>query len=383
MIPFDRLDSMMIPLEERLEAFYLRTLTDSAKSLSSLLRAKNATNPATFYAHKYLAADKLYDSIVTRIAKLSGYTEKELRLIFKRAGFESMRDDVAMIGKLGLEVPELATSDVLTGAVNAVFARTNVVLQNLTRSIAYQSEMAFIAAADDAFLAVSTGTLSIDQAIKQGVLKLAEQGVKVLNSQTGRTEQADVAIKRNVWTGINQATGDMTLAMAAEVGTDYVEVSAHPGARNKGVGPMNHASWQGKVYSISGNDPKYEALIPVTGYGTGAGLLGWNCRHSLFLHFPGFEQPTYTQAELDRVNNTTVNYHGQEMDLYSATQHQRYLERGVRDWKRKQSMFEAAGLGEEHAMAGLKVKDWQYRLREFTKQTGLERRYEWERVYAK
>lgn len=380
MISFDRIDDLMMPLEERLEAFYMRTLTDSSRSLSSLLRAKNALNPATFYPRKYLAADELYDSIVKRIAKLSGYTEEDLRQIFKRAGFESMKDEQAMIGKLGLEVPELATSDVLTGAVNAVFARTNVVLQNLTRSIAYQSEMAFIGAVDDAFLAVATGTMGIDQAVKQGVLNLAAQGIKVLNSQTGRVEQADVAIKRNVWTGINQATGDMTLAMAAEVGTDYVEVSAHPGARNKGAGPMNHASWQGKVYSISGNDPKYEALIPTTGYGTGAGLLGWNCRHSLFLHFPGFEQPNYTQSELDRMNNTQVTYNGKQMDLYEATQQQRYLERGVRDWKRKQAMFEAAGLGEEHQMAGVKIEEWQAKLRDFTKQTGLERRMEWEQV---
>jgi hypothetical protein len=232
-------------------------------------------------------------------------------------------------------------------------------------------------------LAVATGTMSIDQAVKQGVLGLVDNVLKVTNPNTGRQEQMDVAIKRNVWTGINQATGDMTLAMAREVGTDYVEVSAHSGARNKGAGPMNHASWQGKVYSISGRDPKYPPLIETTGYGTGAGLLGWNCRHSLFLHFPGFEQPNYTQAELDRMNNTTVTYNGKQMDLYEATQQQRYLERGVRDWKRKQSMFEAAGLGEEYGLAGLKIKDWQYKLRDFTKQTGLERRYEWERVYTK
>ncbi|MCQ4735464.1 MAG: phage minor capsid protein [Anaerotruncus colihominis] len=27
-----------------------------------------------------------------------------------------------------------------------------------------------------------------------------------------------------------------------------MEVSAHGGARNKGTGPANHESWQGKVY---------------------------------------------------------------------------------------------------------------------------------------
>ena len=381
MILFDRVDALLNPLEQRLESFYTRVLTDSARSLASLLRAKSALNQALFRASELAYSEALYSDLLRKIAKLSGYTEKELRTIFKKAGFESIRDEQAIIGKLGLEVPELAESQQLTGIVNSVFARTNMVLQNLTRSIAYQEQLQFIAAADDAYLAVSTGTLSIDQAIKQGVLTLAEQGVRVLNSQTGRVEQADVAIKRNIWTGINQATGDMTLAMAAEAGTDLVEVSAHPGARNKGSGPMNHESWQGKVYSISGTHPKYEPFIETTGYGTGAGLLGWNCRHSVFLFFEGYEKPTYTQDELDRVNNAQVTYGGKQMDLYEATQQQRYLERGVRDWKRKRDIFEAAGLGEEHAMAGAKIKDWQYRLREFTKQTGLERRYEWERVF--
>ena len=52
MIPFDRLDSMMIPLEERLEGFYQRALSDASKSLSSLLRAKNTVNPALWHGHK-------------------------------------------------------------------------------------------------------------------------------------------------------------------------------------------------------------------------------------------------------------------------------------------------------------------------------------------
>lgn len=350
-----------------------------AKALSSVLKPKNALNPALFYRNRQLESKKLYNSIVERLAKLTPYTERELRLIFRRAGIESMKTDAEMVRAVGMKVPELVESEALTGAVNAVFGRTNAVLNNLTRSIAYQSEMQFIAAADDAFLAVSTGTLGIDQAVRQGVLNLVEQGIRtVTNPMNGHTDQADVAIKRNIWTAVNQTTGDMTLAMAAEVGTDYVEVSAHPGARNKGVGPANHESWQGKVYSISGKDSKYESLIPITGYGTGPGLLGWNCRHSLFLAFPGFEQPVYTQAELNRINNTTVTYNGQQMDLYSANQHQRYLERGVRGWKRKANALDSVGLDSTPERA--KIAEWQKRARDFTKQTGLERRREWEQV---
>ena len=126
MITFDRIDALTASLEERLERFYSKTLADSARSLASLLRAKSALNSSLFRASELAYAEALHDDLVKRIAKLSGYTEKELRTIFKKAGFESIRDEQAIIGKLGLEVPELAESKQLTGIVNSVFARTNM-----------------------------------------------------------------------------------------------------------------------------------------------------------------------------------------------------------------------------------------------------------------
>lgn len=376
MISFDRLDTLLTPLEDRLEGFIQGVIADMSKALAEVTKVQSGL----FAFAKQREARKLIDAIAAKLAKLTPYTETELKRIFRQAGIYSLNVNAESIRRAGLAVPELAESEALTGAVNAVFARTNVVLQNLTRTVAYQSQMQFVNAADDAFLQVTTGTLSIDQAVRQGVLNLASQGVSVLNTFSGRTEQVDTAIMRNVRTAVNQATGDMTLALAAEMGCDWVWVSAHPGARNKGVGPMNHASWQGKVYSISGRDRRFKPFIETTGYGTGEGLDGYNCRHSFYLKWPDHEEPEYTQKELDRINNTTVTYKGQKMDLYSATQEQRRIERGIREWKRKAVGFEAAGLGEEHAMAGLKVRDWQEKLRDFTKQTGLERRREWEQV---
>jgi hypothetical protein len=119
-------------------------------------------------------------------------------------------------------------------------------------------------------------------------------------------------------------------------------------------------------------------LIESTGYGTATGLLGINCRHSLFIFFEGVSRPEYTQAELDRINNTKVTYDGQQMDLYEATQKQRYIERQIRDWKRKAGALNAGGL--DNTEERLKVGQWQAKARDFTKQTGLVRRYEWEQA---
>lgn len=83
-------------------------------------------------------------------------------------------------------------------------------------------------------------------------------------------------------------------------GCDLVEVTAHAGARPE------HAEWQGKVYSRSGKSKKYPPLKESTGYGTGAGLGGWNCRHSMFPYYEGTSR-TYTDEELEELKKEDEN----------------------------------------------------------------------------
>lgn len=80
-------------------------------------------------------------------------------------------------------------------------------------------------------------------------------------------------------------------------GCDLVEVTAHSGARPE------HAEWQGKVYSRSGKSSKYPSLVEATGYGTGPGLGGWNCRHSMFPYYEGMSR-VYIDEELEDLKNT-------------------------------------------------------------------------------
>ena len=73
-------------------------------------------------------------------------------------------------------------------------------------------------------------------------------------------------------------------------------MTAHEGARPA------HAEWQGKVYSRSGKSKKYPSLVDKTGYGTGPGLGGWNCRHSMFPYYDGTGR-VYTDEELEELKN--------------------------------------------------------------------------------
>ena len=148
---------------------------------------------------------------------------------------------------------------------------------------------------------------------------------------------------------------------------DLVETTAHPGAR------PDHAVWQGRVFSVSGRSEKYDNFYSATGYGEGWGLCGWNCRHSFFPFIEELSDRAYPADKLREYNNKEVEYNGQKMSLYEATQQQRYIERQIRMWKREASAMDAAGLDSGYAYQ--KIRQWQAAQRDFIGQTGLRRDY--------
>ena len=203
------------------------------------------------------------------------------------------------------------------------------------------------------------------------VKKLAADGLDVVDYASGHRDKIDVAMRRAVITGVAQTANTLQMTRADEMGSDLVEVSAHVGARNKGTGPENHQSWQGKIYSRSGKHPKYPDFVKSTGYGTGEGLGGWNCRHSFYPFFEGISEKLYSRKELNEYARKKVTYQGKEIDFYTATQYQREIERKIRLWKRQEAALKAAGLDATQETA--KVKQWQQTMREFIAETELDR----------
>ena len=154
-----------------------------------------------------------------------------------------------------------------------------------------------------------------------------------------------------------------------------MEVDAHSGARPE------HAKWQGGCYSINGRQEidgiVYEDLRRATGYGTGAGLGGWNCRHSFSPYVHGAPR-TYTPEMLERYNARNIEYNGKKYTEYEASQIQRGLERNIRRWKRENSAMTAAGL--DATDSAVRLRSTQAGLRDFLKQTGLKRQSDREQI---
>ena len=65
---------------------------------------------------------------------------------------------------------------------------------------------------------------------------------------------------------------------------------------------------------------------------------------------------------------------------YQESQQQRALERSIREAKRKQAAFKAAGLDDAAADMAQAIKDRQAAMREFIGKTGRTRRYDRESI---
>ena len=158
----------------------------------------------------------------------------------------------------------------------------------------------------------------------------------------------------------------LQLARMEEMDCEFVEVTAHEGAR------PTHAVWQGRVYHRGGavvqDGERYEDFETATGYGTGPGLCGWNCRHNFYPFYPGISVRNYTDERLAELDARNTPYGGGLYTRYEITQMQRALERRVRKCKRRYLAETAAGVDASQSAAKLKTARQQ--LSAFLEETG-------------
>lgn len=311
------------------------------------------------------------DDVFRRLAGLTGKSEHELVRLFEEAGEKACGSDAAIYRRAGLEPPSLNASQALQDRLNAGLQQTGQAFANLTRSTARGVSGELGQALDRAWMQVATGGMDANTAIRSAVKWLAARGVETVDYDSGRKNTLEAAVRRAVVTGVNQTALKMQDALANEMGCDLVEVTAHSGARPA------HAAWQGKIYSRSGRSGKYPDFVRSTGYGSGDGLGGWNCRHSFFPYFEGSPR-THTARELAKLDDKTVEYNGRKLTEYQASQEQRHIERQIRRWKRERAAMQAAGQDTYESSA--KIQQWQDRQRNFVRQTGLKRQYDREQV---
>ena len=311
-------------------------------------------------------AGLLYEEVIAAIARYSGISQDELRKMFAAAGVETITADNAIYTKAGLHPTGIKQSPAMTQALRAGLKKTGGSLKNLTMTTAVTAQTAYINASNLAYMQITSGAMSMPEAVRHAVRSAAKQGTTV-RYPSGHTDQLDVAVRRASVTGVNQTCAEIQLANAQDMGCNHVETTAHIGAR------PSHAEWQGRVFMIVGSSREYPNLAEATGYGTGDGLCGWNCRHNFFPFFEGIDLRTYRDEDLEKLKND---------GYYEAEQKQRYYERQIRATKRELAGYDAAiaaatdektraALQQEFDRASVKLKKQEGKLKDWIKEKEL------------
>lgn len=289
----------------------------------------------------------LNSDILLSLSKFTGKTEEQLKKLFEDASIIATEYDNEIYRANGLNPKSIKVSASQMQMLEAGYKKTSGNISNLTRTTAVTSQTGFINACSLAELKAESGAFSPQQAIIDAIKQVAADGAFVLYP-SGHRDRLDVAVRRNVMTGISQTTGEICLANARELGCDLMEITAHAGAR------PSHALWQGRIVSLSGRKG-YLSLSDI-GYGTGDGFKGWNCRHDWFPYFEGSTR-MYSEKDLKELDAENIEFpDGSMHTLYEAEQYQRALERKIRKTKRTLAACDEAlnNLSDEELLKKLK-----------------------------
>ena len=298
-----------------------------------IVKTGRMTDSAKWQIRQLRANGELMQDIVKDVARISGKSQREVKRIFHDSARIGVRYDAQPLLKAGYDI-ELRISPAMSQILEAAIAKTNGDIRNLTMTTGSTAGGLYLEATNLAYMKVTSGGFSYYEAIREAIKQSAKDGAYVLYGR-GRS-QLDVAIRRSVLTGVNQTSGKLTELYSEDMGAEYYETTAHSGAR------PSHAEWQGRVFKIRGSAPGYPNFAETTGYGTGAGLCGWNCRHSFYPFWPGISKPGYSAACLEEYDRAKYEYKGNLLTDYECSQIQRGFERTIREKKRILASYDAA-----------------------------------------
>ena len=363
MLPPSYLDQMPDAFVQLWQQVEDEILQDVARRIGKM---DKVTATANWQLWRYQQTEALRNDVVKLLAKYTGKSETAIRRLLLQAATEAMEREDAIYYHYDMEPTPFEESAALNNLLDAGARQTCGTWQNLTATTANTVTGAFERTLDAAWLKVSTGAFDYKTAVKQAVDSLADE-MPMVTYPSGHKDSIEVAARRAVLTGVAQTTGKLQVARMDEMGCEFVETTAHGGAR------PSHAEWQGRRFHRGGavdykgrHYPDFEAA---TGYGTGAGLCGWNCRHTFFAVFPELgDPPQWTQEQLRELNARNIEWNGKKYTAYEISQMQRARERNVRRWKKRYLAEDAAGLDPTDAAVHLRAA--RQSLAEFAQATG-------------
>ena len=363
MLPPSYLDQMPDAFVQLWQQVEEQILQDVARRIGKM---DKVTATANWQLWRYQQTEALRNDVVKLLAKYTCKSETAIRRLLLQAATEAMEREDAIYYHYGMEPTPFEENAALNNLLDAGARQTCGTWQNLTATTANTVTGAFERTLDAAWLKVSTGAFDYKTAVKQAVDSLADD-MPMVTYPSGHKDSIEVAARRAILTGVNQTAGKLQEARMDEMGCEFVETSAHGGAR------PSHAEWQGRQFHRGGavtyKGKYYPDFYEATHYGSGDGIYGWNCSHTHFAIFPELgAPPQWTREELEALNARNIEWGGKKYTAYEISQMQRARERNVRRWKKRYLAEDAAGL--DTTDSAVRLKAARQSLAQFAQATG-------------
>lgn len=375
MLTPEYLRSCTVDLEDLMEQLNQEITNDICRRI---VKSGRVTESAKWQAKQAQEAGVLYQDLLKKVAESTGKTEAEIDRMFRDAGISSVRYDAKPLLEKGIQAPVDLSKD-MQEILNAQIRKTKADFQNLAMTTATAGQEQFLMTMNEAIMKVESGAFPYSTALRNAIDSSSSIGAQVLY-RNNRQLSVEPAIRMNLLTAVNQTANQITELNCERLGAKYVETTAHGGAR------PSHALWQGRVFLLEGGTKDYPNFYDATGYGTGPGLGGYNCRHSFYPFFPGISTPAYSQGKLDDYDAKNYTYNGENMTEYDASQTMRAYERAIRESKRQVNAYKEVlnekmddetrrALQDGYQEAKEKLKNRRRRMTDFCDQTGMEKDY--------
>ena len=332
-------------------------------------------NSDYWYFEKLKELGGLNNETLMLLEEYTGKTKKELAKAMKDIGISSIPVDQLNIAtqKNALLNPETIINSVnIQNIIKHSYNEMEKSFLNLNNTIQEQVKQIYTDIITETYIKTNAGVCSYQEAILDSLDKLGDKGISILTYQdkNGLIKNYDVVgtVRRDLLVATRGLAGKVNEEVIKESGNHVVRVTNHFGARTGDGGEdyTNHAWWQEKQFfcwnydgKVTDEEKKLPDFMEHCNYGDVQGIVGINCKH-LFTVW-------YGSTKKEDLGFT----YDENKEQYEKTQQQRYLENGVRKWKRKQVIANKTQAEEGYKKSSLKVREWQERLNTFTKENEL------------
>jgi hypothetical protein len=373
------IEALPSAMEQLYRSLQLNIMSDLTERLKA--NGEEITSAADWQINRLYELGVSKDEIDSLIQSTLDVSDDEIDRIYDEVVKSGYARNEELYTSKGKEYIPYAENKQLQQLVKAVKNQTKSEYRNITGSLGFavrnaDNTLSFTPLADfyqrtldNGLMQIASGAVDYNTVLKKAVKAMTDSGLRTVDYASGWSNRVDVAARRALMTGFNQVVAKVNEDNAEQLGTEYFEVSYHRGAR------PTHQVWQGRVYSK-------KELETVCGLGTVTGLCGANCYHSYSPFIKGIDTPTYSEEELDRMNeeeNTPKEYNGRQYTAYEAQQRQRQLETAMRADRQKIELLTQGG-ADDDTITGAKAKYFQRQDEyvKFSKAMGLPQ--QWERV---